>query len=66
VGTGLAVIDGKAAYVGGIDLTSLAGDRLDSFEHRARGDIGWHDGRRGSRGLSSPTWRITSRSAGSR
>jgi phosphatidylserine/phosphatidylglycerophosphate/cardiolipin synthase-like enzyme len=39
----LAVIDGKAAYVGGIDLTSLAGDRLDSFEHPSRGDIGWHD-----------------------
>jgi phosphatidylserine/phosphatidylglycerophosphate/cardiolipin synthase-like enzyme len=39
----LAVIDGKAAYVGGIDLTSLAGDRLDSFEHPARGDVGWHD-----------------------
>jgi phosphatidylserine/phosphatidylglycerophosphate/cardiolipin synthase-like enzyme len=39
----LAVIDGKAAYVGGIDLTSLAGDRLDSCEHPARGDIGWHD-----------------------
>jgi phosphatidylserine/phosphatidylglycerophosphate/cardiolipin synthase-like enzyme len=39
----LAVIDGKAAYVGGIDLTSLSGDRLDSFEHPARGDVGWHD-----------------------
>ncbi len=39
----LAVIDGKAAYVGGIDLTWLAGDRLDSFEHPSRGDIGWHD-----------------------
>ncbi len=26
----LAVIDGRVAYVGGIDLTSLAGDRLDS------------------------------------
>ena len=39
----LAVIDGKAAYVGGIDLTSLSGDRLDSAAHPARGDIGWHD-----------------------
>jgi phosphatidylserine/phosphatidylglycerophosphate/cardiolipin synthase-like enzyme len=39
----LAVIDGKAAYVGGIDLTSLGGDRLDSWEHPARGDVGWHD-----------------------
>jgi phosphatidylserine/phosphatidylglycerophosphate/cardiolipin synthase-like enzyme len=39
----LAVIDGRVAYVGGIDLTSLAGDRLDSSEHPARGAIGWHD-----------------------
>ena len=39
----LAVIDGKAAYVGGIDLTSLSGDRLDSFHHPARGAVGWHD-----------------------
>jgi phosphatidylserine/phosphatidylglycerophosphate/cardiolipin synthase-like enzyme len=29
--------------VNGIDLTSLAGDRLDSSEHPARGSIGWHD-----------------------
>jgi phosphatidylserine/phosphatidylglycerophosphate/cardiolipin synthase-like enzyme len=39
----LAVIDGRTAYVGGIDLTSLGGDRLDSSEHPARGAIGWHD-----------------------
>jgi phosphatidylserine/phosphatidylglycerophosphate/cardiolipin synthase-like enzyme len=39
----LAVIDGRVAYVGGIDLTSLQGDRLDSSEHPARGAIGWHD-----------------------
>jgi phosphatidylserine/phosphatidylglycerophosphate/cardiolipin synthase-like enzyme len=39
----LAVIDGRVAYVSGIDLTSLAGDRLDSSEHPARGAIGWHD-----------------------
>ena len=39
----LAVIDGRVAYVNGIDLTSLAGDRLDSSEHSARGAIGWHD-----------------------
>lgn len=39
----LAVIDGRAAYVNGIDLTSLAGDRLDSSGHPARGSIGWHD-----------------------
>jgi phosphatidylserine/phosphatidylglycerophosphate/cardiolipin synthase-like enzyme len=39
----LAVVDGRVAYVGGIDLTSLAGDRLDSSVHPARGAIGWHD-----------------------
>ncbi|HXK15192.1 MAG TPA: phospholipase D family protein [Gaiellaceae bacterium] len=39
----LAVIDGRIAYVNGIDLTSLAGDRLDSSEHPARGSVGWHD-----------------------
>ncbi len=39
----LAVVDGRVAYVGGIDLTLLAGDRLDSQEHPARGSLGWHD-----------------------
>jgi phosphatidylserine/phosphatidylglycerophosphate/cardiolipin synthase-like enzyme len=39
----LVVVDGRIAYVGGIDLTTLAGDRLDSSHHPARGAIGWHD-----------------------
>jgi phosphatidylserine/phosphatidylglycerophosphate/cardiolipin synthase-like enzyme len=39
----LAVIDGEHAFVGGIDLTSYAGDRLDTNEHLPRGSIGWHD-----------------------
>jgi phosphatidylserine/phosphatidylglycerophosphate/cardiolipin synthase-like enzyme len=39
----LAVIDGGVAYVNGIDLTSLGGDRVDSSEHPARGSVGWHD-----------------------
>jgi phosphatidylserine/phosphatidylglycerophosphate/cardiolipin synthase-like enzyme len=39
----LAVIDGRVAFVGGIDLTSLGGDRLDTSAHPARGDVGWHD-----------------------
>lgn len=39
----LAVIDGRIAYVNGIDLTSLGGDRLDSSTHPADGSIGWHD-----------------------
>ena len=39
----LVIIDGQHAFVGGIDLTSYAGDRLDSSEHPARGSLGWHD-----------------------
>jgi phosphatidylserine/phosphatidylglycerophosphate/cardiolipin synthase-like enzyme len=39
----LVIIDGEVAFVGGIDLTSLGGDRFDSGEHPARGTIGWHD-----------------------
>ena len=39
----LAVIDGRTAYVGGIDLTALAGNRLDTSAHGPRGSIGWHD-----------------------
>jgi phosphatidylserine/phosphatidylglycerophosphate/cardiolipin synthase-like enzyme len=39
----LAVIDGRIAYVGGIDLTGLAGDRLDSSGHPVRVGFGWHD-----------------------
>ena len=39
----LVVVDGEVAFVGGIDLTSLAGDRLDSSEHPNRGSLGWHD-----------------------
>ena len=37
------VIDDRVAFVGGIDLTSLAGDRLDSPAHPARAALGWHD-----------------------
>lgn len=39
----LAVIDGRVAFVGGIDLTGLEGNRLDSSDHPARGTLGWHD-----------------------
>jgi phosphatidylserine/phosphatidylglycerophosphate/cardiolipin synthase-like enzyme len=39
----LAVVDGRIAYVGGIDLTFVGGDRLDSSAHPARGALGWHD-----------------------
>jgi phosphatidylserine/phosphatidylglycerophosphate/cardiolipin synthase-like enzyme len=37
------VVDDRVAFVGGIDLTSEAGDRFDSTGHRARGQVGWHD-----------------------
>jgi phosphatidylserine/phosphatidylglycerophosphate/cardiolipin synthase-like enzyme len=37
------VVDGKVAFVGGIDLTDAAGDRFDLPSHPARRRIGWHD-----------------------
>jgi phosphatidylserine/phosphatidylglycerophosphate/cardiolipin synthase-like enzyme len=37
------VIDDKVAFVGGIDLTSESGDRFDTSDHPARGQVGWHD-----------------------
>ncbi|MDX6604924.1 MAG: hypothetical protein QOF23_1433 [Solirubrobacterales bacterium] len=39
----LVIVDGEIAFVGGIDLTSLGGDRFDSSDHPSRGAIGWHD-----------------------
>jgi phosphatidylserine/phosphatidylglycerophosphate/cardiolipin synthase-like enzyme len=39
----LVIVDGELAFVGGIDLTSLAGNRLDSSEHPHRDGLGWHD-----------------------
>jgi phosphatidylserine/phosphatidylglycerophosphate/cardiolipin synthase-like enzyme len=39
----IAVIDDAVAFVGGIDLTTKAGDRFDSNSHPARGELGWHD-----------------------
>jgi phosphatidylserine/phosphatidylglycerophosphate/cardiolipin synthase-like enzyme len=37
------VIDGRVAFVGGIDLTLDGGDPYDTPSHIARGGIGWHD-----------------------
>ncbi|HWE82697.1 MAG TPA: phospholipase D family protein, partial [Gaiellaceae bacterium] len=37
------VIDDRIAFVGGLDLTSEAGDRFDHRHHPARATIGWHD-----------------------
>jgi phosphatidylserine/phosphatidylglycerophosphate/cardiolipin synthase-like enzyme len=39
----LVVVDDEVAFVGGIDLTCLAGNRLDSREHPQRDGLGWHD-----------------------
>jgi phosphatidylserine/phosphatidylglycerophosphate/cardiolipin synthase-like enzyme len=39
----LVIVDGETAFVGGIDLTSMSGDRFDSPGHPARGSLGWHD-----------------------
>jgi phosphatidylserine/phosphatidylglycerophosphate/cardiolipin synthase-like enzyme len=39
----LVVVDGELAFVGGIDLTSYSGNRLDTSDHPARGSLGWHD-----------------------
>src|SRR5215831_47637 len=39
----LVIVDGELASVGGIDLTTLAGDRFDTSRHPARGAFGWHD-----------------------
>jgi phosphatidylserine/phosphatidylglycerophosphate/cardiolipin synthase-like enzyme len=37
------MVDDRVAFVGGIDLTSLAGDRRDSPRHPPRAALGWHD-----------------------
>jgi phosphatidylserine/phosphatidylglycerophosphate/cardiolipin synthase-like enzyme len=39
----LVIVDGEVAFVGGIDLSSLGGDRFDRSDHPARGALGWHD-----------------------
>ncbi len=39
----LVIVDDEVAFVGGIDLTSLGGDRYRHSEHPMRGRLGWHD-----------------------
>jgi phosphatidylserine/phosphatidylglycerophosphate/cardiolipin synthase-like enzyme len=39
----LVIVDGELAFVGGIDLSLLGGNRLDTPEHPPRGSLGWHD-----------------------
>jgi phosphatidylserine/phosphatidylglycerophosphate/cardiolipin synthase-like enzyme len=37
------IVDDRVAFVGGMDLTTLDGDRFDHSMHVARAQIGWHD-----------------------
>jgi phosphatidylserine/phosphatidylglycerophosphate/cardiolipin synthase-like enzyme len=39
----IVIVDGERAFVGGIDLTALAGDRYDSPSHPPDTPLGWHD-----------------------
>ena len=39
----LVIVDGRVAFVGGIDLSLLGGDRRDDPSHPSRGQLGWHD-----------------------
>jgi phosphatidylserine/phosphatidylglycerophosphate/cardiolipin synthase-like enzyme len=39
----IVVIDDRVAFVGGIDLTTYAGDRYDTHAHEPRSGVGWHD-----------------------
>jgi phosphatidylserine/phosphatidylglycerophosphate/cardiolipin synthase-like enzyme len=39
----IVIVDDEVAFVGGIDLTALAGDRYDTCAHPHREGIGWHD-----------------------
>ncbi len=40
----LVIVDDEVAFVGGIDLTGLGGDRFDHNDHPYRAALGWHDG----------------------
>ncbi len=40
----LVIVDDRVAFVGGIDLTGLGGDRFDHNDHPYRDSLGWHDG----------------------
>ena len=39
----VVVVDATLAFVGGIDLTDLGGDRFDSAPHDGAHPLGWHD-----------------------
>ena len=62
----LVIVDDEVAFVGGIDLTSLGGDRFDSSAHPMRSRLGWHDACVRCAVLPSTTSPITSARAGAR
>lgn len=39
----IVIVDGETAFVGGMDLTAIQGDRHDSSEHPPDRPLGWHD-----------------------
>ncbi|MGH7723276.1 MAG: phospholipase D-like domain-containing protein [Candidatus Dormibacteria bacterium] len=39
----LVIVDGSLAFVGGIDLTDMGGDRFDAWPHESSRTLGWHD-----------------------
>jgi phosphatidylserine/phosphatidylglycerophosphate/cardiolipin synthase-like enzyme len=39
----LVIVDDEVAFVGGVDITSLGGDRYDDSDHEMRSRLGWHD-----------------------
>jgi phosphatidylserine/phosphatidylglycerophosphate/cardiolipin synthase-like enzyme len=39
----VVIVDDEVAFVGGIDLSDLHGDRWDASQHPPRGTTGWHD-----------------------
>jgi phosphatidylserine/phosphatidylglycerophosphate/cardiolipin synthase-like enzyme len=44
------IVDGTLAFVGGIDLTDLGGDRFDASPHSRVTRLGWHDAAASLRG----------------
>ncbi len=39
----IVIVDGMLAFVGGVDFTSLQGDRYDEPQHPPHDPMGWHD-----------------------
>ncbi|MTD12623.1 phospholipase [Nakamurella sp. YIM 132087] len=39
----VVVVDDRVAFVGGLDMSDLSGDRWDSNDHPPRDPTGWHD-----------------------